>query len=120
MSYSNDLRERVLNYVRQGGKKSDAVRLFGIGRNTIFRWLRQPADHRPGTPGPKASYKFDQEALRRGVDAHPERLQREWAVIFGVGKNAISLAFKRLGIVRKKRRAGTDKVWIRKGSDGVI
>lgn len=118
MSYSAELKERVLEYVRQGGKKSEAIRLFCVGRNTIFRWLRQPPDYQPGKPGPKGSYKFDQEALRRGVEAHPDRLQREWAAIFGVGKNAISLAFKRMGIVRKKRRVGIGKVWLRRNGDG--
>lgn len=103
MSYSQDLKDRVLKYVQQGGKKSEATALYGVARSTIYKWLHQPADHQPGKPGPKASDKFDQEALRRQVETHPDRLQREWAAHFKVSKQAISKTFKRLGIVRKKR-----------------
>ena len=120
MSYSDDLKERVLAYVGQGGKKTEAVRLFGISRSVIYAWLSQPSDHRPRTPGPKGSYKFDREALRAGVQTFPDRLQKGWAEHFRVSINAISHALKRLGMVRKKRRYAMSKAFIKKRSGAAI
>ncbi len=42
MSYSVDLRERVVNYVRNGGSLAAAAKLFQVGRATIYRWLGVP------------------------------------------------------------------------------
>ncbi len=39
MSYSLDLRQKVIDYVESGGKIAKAAKLFGIGRASIYRWL---------------------------------------------------------------------------------
>jgi len=39
MTYSIDLRETVMSFISDGGSKSEAVRLFKISRDTIYRWL---------------------------------------------------------------------------------
>ena len=39
MSYSVDLRERVITFIEQGGTKVDAARIFGVCRFTIYSWL---------------------------------------------------------------------------------
>ena len=36
MSYSIDLRQRVVDFVRQGGSKSEAARLFGVSRGRVY------------------------------------------------------------------------------------
>lgn len=102
MAYSQDLKERVLSYVLQGNSKAETIRIFKLSRTTLFMWLRQPANHLPGKPGPKASYKFDQEELRVEVESHPDRVLRELAASRKVGVNAIAKALKRMGVVRKK------------------
>ena len=120
MSYSADLKERVLAYVRQGGKKTEAVRLFGVSRRVIDAWLLQPSDHRPRKPDPKGSYTFDREALRAGVHAFPDRLQKAWAAHFRVSINTISHGLKRLELVRKKRPYATNNAVIKKRSGAAI
>ena len=42
MTYSLDLRQRVVSFVEGGGSKSEASRVFGVGRNTVYSWLRRP------------------------------------------------------------------------------
>jgi transposase-like protein len=37
--HSKDLRRRVIDFVRQGGSKSEAARHFGVSRTTVFAWL---------------------------------------------------------------------------------
>jgi transposase len=39
MSYSLDLRKKVIDYVDNGGSITKAATLFNIGRATIYRWL---------------------------------------------------------------------------------
>jgi transposase len=39
LSYSVDLRERVVGYVRGGVSRIKASELFQVGRTTLYRWL---------------------------------------------------------------------------------
>ena len=39
MSYSVDLRKRVVNYIESGGSKSEAARRFEVSRKTVYNWL---------------------------------------------------------------------------------
>jgi putative transposase len=41
MAYSLDLRERVVGYVKAGGKVSEAAKIYKIGRASIHRWLKR-------------------------------------------------------------------------------
>ncbi|WP_220197031.1 helix-turn-helix domain-containing protein [Ktedonospora formicarum] len=40
-AYSQDLRERVARAVDQGYKRTDIIKLFGVSRATIKRYLKQ-------------------------------------------------------------------------------
>ena len=42
MLYSLDLRQKVINFVGNGGMITEAARTFGIGRASIYRWLSRP------------------------------------------------------------------------------
>ena len=83
-------------------KIGDQVKLIGVPDWLVHDLPLDDSDHVNGKPGPKASRKFDQEALRREVEAHPDALLRELAASRGVKENTIFRALKRLGIVRKK------------------
>ena len=43
MSYSIDLRERVIKFIENGGSKMEAVRTFSVCRVTIYSWLKKKA-----------------------------------------------------------------------------
>ena len=42
MPYSLDLRQKVINFVENGGTITKAAHTFGIGRASIYRWLSRP------------------------------------------------------------------------------
>ena len=41
MSYSIDLRERVISFIEGGGSKIGASRLFRVSCRTVFMWIQQ-------------------------------------------------------------------------------
>jgi transposase len=77
MSYSVDLRERVVGYVREGGRPTEAARLFRISRVTLYRWLGA-SDLHP-KPAKERRRKLDKVALAAHVRDFPDALLRERA-----------------------------------------
>jgi transposase len=99
VSYSVDLRERVVSYVDGGGSRTQAAQLFRVGRTTLYRWLNS-SDLRP-QPAKERRRKLDKAALASHVRDYPDALLRERAVHFGVHINAIWVALKKLKITKK-------------------
>ena len=103
MTYSIDLRERAVMYVREGGRVSEASRLFKIGRVTLYGWLKR------GSLSPKRhgrrKRKLDWAALREDMTAHPDLLLRERAAKFHVHPSAIFYACRQMGFSHKKNTA---------------
>ena len=42
MPYSLEFRQKVINFVENGGTITKAAHTFGIGRASIYRWLSRP------------------------------------------------------------------------------
>ena len=99
MSYSVDLRERAVSYVRRGGRPTEAARLFQVGRMTLYRWLGATDLH--PKPAKERRRKLDKSALAAHVRDFPDALLRERAAHFGVGINSIWVALKKLKITKK-------------------
>lgn len=61
-AYSSDLRECVGRAVDQGYKRTDIIKMFGVSRATIKRYLKQRREtgylHRKPIPGPQISSRF--------------------------------------------------------------
>lgn len=100
MTYSLDLRERVVAFCREGGSKTEAALRFRVHRVTVYSWLKaeslEPKKHG------RRKRKLDWAALERDIKAHPDKLLRERAEAFGVAVNAIWYATKQLNISHKK------------------
>jgi len=99
MSYSIDLRKRAVSFVNEGGSRTEAARIFGVSRKTLYHWL-----HRDDLTPRKAETrrrKLDKAALLAHVQAHPDLLLRERAQLFNVHESSISRALARLRIVKK-------------------
>ncbi len=91
MTYSTDLRERVVAFVKAGGSKVEASERFNVNRQTVYNWLKDN-DLTPKIYTRTKSRKVDWEALRRDVELHPDKVLRERAAQFGVHKPAFSFA----------------------------
>jgi transposase len=104
MTYSVDLRERVVAFVKNGGSKSEAARHFKISRWCVYEWLsREKLEaFKQGCPGP---WKLSPEVLMAHVKAFPDAYQKERAAALGVSEYVIWYGLRRLKISRKKNAA---------------
>ena len=111
MSYSLDLRNKVLKYIEKGGSIRSASKIFIVTRYSIYKWKRlKKLKGSPIDSVPKRSFKkLDPEKLKACVEAHPNEMRKTYAKHFGVDPKAISKAFVRLKITRKKRALSTKK-----------
>jgi excisionase family DNA binding protein len=107
MPYSLDLRKKVVNYVEKGGSITEAAKVFGIGRTTIYRWL-----NRKDLKATKVTHrqrKLNWKALERDVKENPDAKLIERAKKFGVRPSAICYALKKIEITRKKKNFAIKK-----------
>jgi putative transposase len=101
MSYSLDLRERVVEYIEAGGSPSKAEKRYKVSRATIYRWLNR-VDLRP-TVVKRRQRKLDWKALEKDVQENPEAKLADRAKKFGVRPSTIHYALRQMKITRKKR-----------------
>ncbi len=100
MTYSVDLRERVVAFVKDGGSKTEAARRFGVARSCVYDWLSR-TDLKPKAQG-RRKRKLDWAALERHIQEHPDWLLRERAAHFGVRIYSLQYACKQMRISHKK------------------
>jgi transposase len=99
MTYSLDLRRRVLSFIEEGGSQREAMRIFKISRNTMYRW-RTSLDPEPKKHGSRMR-KIDPKALARHVQEHCDAKLSERAAHFGVRTNAIWYQLQKMKLVKK-------------------
>jgi putative transposase len=99
MTYSPDLRLRVISYIENGGTRLEASRLYNVARKTIYNWSR---------PSPSSldlkrtrKRKIDKALLAAHIRDFPDALLRERAAHFKVNPSAVWRSLKRLDIVKK-------------------
>ena len=103
MTYSVDLRRKVVALVRDGGSQREAARHFDISLWCVRDWLTRK-DLKPQQKGVPRQRKLDKEAVRAHVRDHPDAILRERAAYFGVHVSSMGWALRRLKLTRKKRR----------------
>lgn len=101
MAYSEDLRERVVNFVRSGGAKAEAARRFEVSRWCIYNWLERECLQASKT-GPKQPRRLAPDVLKVHVEQYPDAYQAERAQELGVSEYVIWYGLQRLGMGRKK------------------
>ena len=102
MSYSIDLRLKVIDFINSGGKKTDAARIFGINRITIYNWLKNADSIEFKKAGPKKPYKTNRDLLSKHLSKSPDKTITELAKALGVSRNAVWYNLKIMKITRKK------------------
>ena len=102
MAHSPDLRKRVLQFIENGGSKTEAARRFSVARAAVYQWLNAPDPLTCGKPGPRKPRLLDPVALAEHVKAHPDQTLDERARHFGVSKSCVVYGLTRLGYTRKK------------------
>lgn len=103
MTYSVDLRRKVVAFVRDGGSQREAARHYDISLWCVRDWLARK-DLQPQQQGVPRQRKLDKEAVRAHVRDHPDAILRERAAHFGVHVSSMGWALRQLKLTRKKRR----------------
>jgi len=107
--YSNDLREKALNYYDSSGKsQSEVSEIFGVSLRTLNSWvqLRRSGDYRRRiNQSDKTPHKLDDDVLRASIDANPDGYLHELAEQFGCHASSVMRRCQRLAITRKKNRS---------------
>lgn len=100
MTYSVDLRKRVVDFVDGGGSKAEASRRYEVSLWCVNDWCRR----KDLTPEPQLGRKrkLDWKALAQHIRENPDALLRERAQHFGVHTSAIGYATKQMKLTRKK------------------
>ena len=70
MPYSLDFRQKVINFVENGGTITKVAHTFGIGRASIYRWLSRPTLE--ATKVKSRQRKLDWKELEKDVKQNPE------------------------------------------------
>lgn len=99
MTYSIDMRERAVEFVRDGGTQAECCRLFKIDPKTLYHWLRAK-DLSPKRHGPRRR-KLSKQALAAHVRDYPDALLRERAAHFGVSHQSVWVALRAMDIGKK-------------------
>jgi transposase len=103
MTYSMDLRKRVVGFVNEGGSKTKASRRFEVSLWCVNDWCKRE-DLAPKVQSLRHR-KIDKEALRRHVRLYPDALLRERAEVFGVHINAVWSMMRKMELTHKKSDA---------------
>ncbi len=72
MSYSIDLKKRVVNFVRAGGSKAEACRRFSISKWCIDQWCKRD-DLAPISPPGRPRKNLDWKTLRKDIMEKPDK-----------------------------------------------
>jgi transposase len=105
MTYSLDLRKRVLKYLESGGTQKEASSVFDISPKTVTNWAkRNKEDKLSPTVRKNRTRKIGNDLLIKYIEKHSDAYLREIAEKFGVTVQAIFYACKRLRITLKKRQ----------------
>lgn len=114
-AYSADLREKVVRAVDQGYPRNEIIKLFGVSRATIKRYLKQRRETGevrvrpiPGRPSKKSAPL--QAGLVAQLQAYPDATLEMHCHIWEqeqglrVSTTTMGRAIRRVGWTRKKRR----------------
>lgn len=111
---SDDLRERVIDFIESGGSQAEAVERFRVCRASIVRWLQRKRKtgkasaatvrRKGGTSRVKA------EALHDYIKEHPDQTLQEVGLHFGVSGVLIWKRLRQLNYTFKKRVFSTKSV----------
>ena len=103
--YSQDLRDRVIKYIKLGNSQVSAAKTFSLNLSTVNKWYIRY--RREGNCKARARLgakrKVDLEALTSYVTLNPEATLKELAKKFGVSIWGIYYWLKKLGCSYKKK-----------------
>jgi putative transposase len=105
--YSNDLRKKVIEYIKLGNSKQNAIKIFNISRDTLFKWIKLDIENKlfeiDKSPRGRKS-RVDIIELEKYLQQHPDVYYIELAKIFNISKSQIHNIVTKLGYRNKKNK----------------
>jgi transposase len=118
MTYSLDLRKKVLNYIESGKTWNSASQTFGVAMRTVANWLKRKKQNKlPPKARAMGSYKIEESRLKDFIAKNPDAYLREIAEEFNVTIPAVFYSCNRNKITLKKRRPTTRKEMKKRGGN---
>ena len=102
MAYSEDIRKRARELVKQGYQRKEVSELLNVTTRSIYNWVADPSPRKK--PGRKGSYSFKDEDLFADIKRYPDDYIHERAKRFNMSKSGMHHAMKRLGISKKNTK----------------
>ena len=104
MAYSEDLRQRAIDFVNNGGSKTAAAERYSISRAILYVWLKAESLV-PAKTGPKGHTKLDTVRLQTLIVEKPDAYLDELGQELGVSAFTVAYGLNKLKISRKKNHA---------------
>ena len=104
-AYSNDLRSRVIEYIKTGNSQKSAAALFKIGKSAVSKWWLRYKQEGSMVSKPRGGSKgkIDPTKLKQYVESNPDKTLEEIGKEFGASDCAIHKRLRKLGFSYKKR-----------------
>ena len=104
-AYSQDLRIKVINYINEGNSKVEACKIFKIGRDIIYWWIRQQklTGNLKQKEVTRQARKVHYQKLQEIIEKYPDKTLKELGKIFNMSASGIGYALEKLNITFKKR-----------------
>lgn len=104
MTYSQDFRQRALDFVNEDHTKAEASRIFNISPTTLKKWevILKTQGNLKDRPRKSSPRKLPKDDLLAYVNEHPDAYLREIAEHFSCAINAVWKALRKHGITLKK------------------
>ena len=107
-AHTLELRERIVGFVKKGGSKTDAARIFNVGRKTVYRYLTAAQSGRLAPlPCGGSMKKLSSERLEEEVAKRPDATLKELGKALGVNHVSVWRRLRQLSITLKKKRCAT-------------
>ena len=119
MSYSRDLKVRVVESIAGGMSWSEAIDVFKVSRNSIGRWRREYGKHGDFLEKVCKTHKhrkIDPLLLQEEIEKTPDATLAELAKRFNTWPSCIDYRLRKLKITRKKKRPCIKSAARKKGS----
>ena len=104
--YSEDLRVKVVEYLKKGHTIKETAEIFGVSMRSISIWKKMDKEGKRLVFEfvPRSPHRINHEKLLAYVKEHPDAYLREIAAHFSVGLTTIWNALHRLGVKLKKKK----------------
>lgn len=106
MSYSLDLRKKVIKYVMSGGTRVSASKIFNLGEKTVRTWVKRfketgDYDRLPQSGG--ATSKVKKEIFIDYIKANPDKTLKEIGNNFNMSHEGAAYNLRKYGFTYKKK-----------------